>query len=144
MNLKPFTGGVLQRMPPSDADHGHESKADSGVESALERRPEVLVFDEPPRASIIVVSHPDAGDITPMLLSYTIEVHYRQVNGSSCPPLSRFHPFVSLWGFDGLIGVCSAQKPAESRKSGDDAMMITLKSSPFGWWISWSSYKFCG
>ncbi|KAG8081589.1 hypothetical protein GUJ93_ZPchr0575g29174 [Zizania palustris] len=30
---------------------------------------------------------PDAGDITPMLLSYTIEVHYKQVRGSSWRPV---------------------------------------------------------
>jgi hypothetical protein len=63
------------------------------------------VFDEHLRASIITFSRLDVGDIAPMLLSYTMEVHYRQVSGSSCRPLSYFRRSVSLWGFDGLIGV---------------------------------------
>lgn len=36
------------------------------------------IFDELPKASIVSVSRPDAGDISPMLLSYTIEVQYKQ------------------------------------------------------------------
>lgn len=37
------------------------------------------IFDELPKATIISVSRPDAGDISPMLLSYTIECQYKQV-----------------------------------------------------------------
>lgn len=37
------------------------------------------MFDELPRAIIIEVSRPDAGDISPMLLSYIIEFRYKQV-----------------------------------------------------------------
>ncbi|KAL6630946.1 hypothetical protein ACP70R_028286 [Stipagrostis hirtigluma subsp. patula] len=82
------------RVPPPDPDLGPEGGGDDAApSSAPERRPEVLaaaasaslrvpdaarVFDELPRASIVAVSRPDAGDITPMLLSYTIEVHYKQ------------------------------------------------------------------
>ncbi|KAK9136795.1 hypothetical protein Sjap_007389 [Stephania japonica] len=36
------------------------------------------IFDELPKATIISVSRPDAGDISPMLLSYTIEFRYKQ------------------------------------------------------------------
>ncbi|KAG7013656.1 Phospholipase D zeta 1 [Cucurbita argyrosperma subsp. argyrosperma] len=36
------------------------------------------IFDELPNATIISVSRPDAGDISPMLLSYTIECQYKQ------------------------------------------------------------------
>ncbi|XP_065863722.1 phospholipase D zeta 1 isoform X3 [Euphorbia lathyris] len=36
------------------------------------------IFDELPTASIVSVSRPDPGDITPVLLSYTIEVQYKQ------------------------------------------------------------------
>ncbi|KAK1385618.1 Phospholipase [Heracleum sosnowskyi] len=36
------------------------------------------MFDELPRATIIQVSRPDASDISPMLLSYTIEFRYKQ------------------------------------------------------------------
>ena len=51
-----------------------------GASSASFRLPEsARVFDELPRARIVGVSRPDAGDITPMLLSYTIEVQYKQV-----------------------------------------------------------------
>ncbi|XP_039071847.1 phospholipase D zeta 1-like [Hibiscus syriacus] len=35
------------------------------------------IFDELPKASIVSVSRPDAGDISPMLLSYTIEFRYK-------------------------------------------------------------------
>ncbi|XP_008795779.1 phospholipase D zeta 1-like [Phoenix dactylifera] len=36
------------------------------------------IFDELPKATIVSVSRPDASDISPMLLSYTIEVQYKQ------------------------------------------------------------------
>eukprot|EP00257_Ricinus_communis_P015464 XP_015573381.1 phospholipase D zeta 1 isoform X2 [Ricinus communis] len=36
------------------------------------------IFDELPTATIVSVSRPDAGDISPVLLTYTIEVQYRQ------------------------------------------------------------------
>lgn len=36
------------------------------------------IFDELPTATIVAVSRPDVGDITPLLLSYTIEVQYKQ------------------------------------------------------------------
>jgi hypothetical protein len=45
-------------------------------------------FDELPRARIMAVSRPDAGDITPMLLSYTLELQYKQVC-TARPPLHR-------------------------------------------------------
>ncbi|KAK8948968.1 Phospholipase D p2 [Platanthera zijinensis] len=37
------------------------------------------IFDELPKASIVSVSRPDASDITPMLLSYTIEFKYKKL-----------------------------------------------------------------
>lgn len=37
------------------------------------------IFDELPNATIIQVSRPDAGDISPMLLTYTIELQYKEV-----------------------------------------------------------------
>ncbi|KAL8162836.1 hypothetical protein V2J09_014325 [Rumex salicifolius] len=36
------------------------------------------IFEELPRATIVDVSRPDAGDISPMLLSYVIEVQYKE------------------------------------------------------------------
>lgn len=36
------------------------------------------IFDELPKATIIQVSRSDAGDISPMLLTYTIQVQYKQ------------------------------------------------------------------
>ncbi|KAI9122956.1 hypothetical protein K1719_005845 [Acacia pycnantha] len=36
------------------------------------------IFDELPKATIVSVSRPDAGDISPMLLSYTIDFEYKQ------------------------------------------------------------------
>lgn len=37
------------------------------------------IFDELPQATIVEVSRPDVADISPMLLSYTIEFQYKQV-----------------------------------------------------------------
>lgn len=37
------------------------------------------IFEELPKASIVSVSRPDASDISPMQLSYTIQVQYKQV-----------------------------------------------------------------
>ncbi|KAK8633595.1 hypothetical protein V6N13_014439 [Hibiscus sabdariffa] len=36
------------------------------------------IFEELPKATIVSVSRPDTGDMSPMLLSYTIEVRYKQ------------------------------------------------------------------
>ena len=38
----------------------------------------VWIFEELPKATIVSVSRPDTGDFSPMLLSYTIEFHYKQ------------------------------------------------------------------
>lgn len=46
-----------------------------GSEAAAATR----IFDELPTATIVSVSRPDASDITPLLLSYTIEFQYKQV-----------------------------------------------------------------
>jgi len=37
------------------------------------------IFDELPQATIVSVSRPDPSDISPVQLSYTIEVQYKQV-----------------------------------------------------------------
>jgi phospholipase D1/2 len=39
----------------------------------------VRIFEELPQAEIVSVSPPDVSDITPMLLSYTIHFHYKEV-----------------------------------------------------------------
>lgn len=51
------------------------------------------IFEELPKATIVSVSRPDVSDITPMLLSYTIEFRYKQV----------FLPCISFL-FDILVG----------------------------------------
>lgn len=38
----------------------------------------MTIFEELPVATIVSVSRPDTGDISPMLLSYTIEFQYKQ------------------------------------------------------------------
>lgn len=38
------------------------------------------IFEELPQATILSVSRPETADFSPMLLSYTIEVHYKQVD----------------------------------------------------------------
>lgn len=40
------------------------------------------IFHELPKAAIIQISRPDAGDISPMQLTYTIEFQYKQVSPS--------------------------------------------------------------
>ncbi|XP_044479932.1 phospholipase D zeta 1-like isoform X2 [Mangifera indica] len=45
----------------------------SGLEPESSR-----IFDELPESTIVSVSRPEAGDISPMLLSYTIEFQYKQ------------------------------------------------------------------
>ncbi|KAL0454752.1 UNVERIFIED_CONTAM: Phospholipase D zeta 1 [Sesamum latifolium] len=42
------------------------------------------IFEELPTATIVSVSRPDASDITPLLLSYTIELQYKQVSSILC------------------------------------------------------------
>lgn len=81
-------GHRYARMPP---EHESEGDASSSSVPGPAPRPEVLaasasfrlseatrVFEELPRATIFSVSRPEAGDITPMLLSYTIEINYKQ------------------------------------------------------------------
>lgn len=38
----------------------------------------VRIFEELPKASIVSVSRPETGEISPILLSYTIELQYKQ------------------------------------------------------------------
>ncbi|WCJ26915.1 phospholipase D P1 [Euphorbia peplus] len=46
---------------------------------SLRHLPELnSIFDELPRATIVSVSRPDTGDISPMLLSYTIQLQYKE------------------------------------------------------------------
>lgn len=40
------------------------------------------IFEELPKAVIVSVSRPDASDISPVLLSYTIECQYKQASSS--------------------------------------------------------------
>uniref|UniRef100_A0A0E0FKU1 Phospholipase n=1 Tax=Oryza nivara TaxID=4536 RepID=A0A0E0FKU1_ORYNI len=68
-------GGGYVRMPQEP-----EGEAAAAGAGSFLRLPESAgAFDELPRARIVGVSRPDAGDITPMLLSYTVEVQYKQV-----------------------------------------------------------------
>lgn len=53
------------------------------------------MFDELPKATIVSVSRPDVSDISPMLLSYTIECQYKQVP-SSCL-LWIFKAAIACW-----------------------------------------------
>lgn len=76
-------GQRYARMPPEPE-----------ASSASFRLPEsARVFDELPRARIVAVSRPDAGDITPMLLSYTVEVQYKQVASIQEGFTSSISPF---------------------------------------------------
>ena len=64
----------MQSEPPSTAISSAASlRLAGGSEDAR-------IFDELPEATIVSVSRPDAADISPMLLSYTIEFRYKQVS----------------------------------------------------------------
>lgn len=63
--------------PPSPPAPGEISPAPSFRQGGAE--PPNRIFDELPKATIVSVSRPDAGDISPMQLSYTIQVQYKQV-----------------------------------------------------------------
>ena len=74
-----------EQGPEEDGEEDGQSYARMPPEpepsSSSFRLPEsARVFDELPRARIVAVSRPDAGDITPMLLTYTVEVRYKQVS----------------------------------------------------------------
>ncbi|KAL5227220.1 hypothetical protein ABZP36_015485 [Zizania latifolia] len=78
-----MSGGQLVREEEEEV-YGHryvrmpaEPEGDAAVAS-FRLSESARAFDELPRARIVGVSRPDAGDITPMLLSYTIEVQYKQ------------------------------------------------------------------
>ncbi|QCE07301.1 phospholipase D [Vigna unguiculata] len=43
----------------------------------------VWIFDELPKATVVSVSRPDTGDISSILLSYTIQLQYKQAQASS-------------------------------------------------------------
>lgn len=79
------------------------------------------IFDELPRATIVHVSRPDAGDISPALLSYTIEFEYKQVQIQSITKIWNSHcclfvyqdPFVFLTS-DYWIGNDELWMPSET------------------------------
>ncbi|KAE8660164.1 Phospholipase D p1 [Hibiscus syriacus] len=55
----------------------------SRTSSAVSSTESTRIFDELPKATIVSVSRPDAGDISPVLLSYTIEFRYKQASSLS-------------------------------------------------------------
>ncbi|PON88229.1 Phospholipase D family [Trema orientale] len=56
-----------------------QMQSEPAMSFSFSLRPEpTRIFDELPKATIVDVSRPDAGDISPMLLSYTIEFQYKQ------------------------------------------------------------------
>ena len=73
------------------------------------------IFDELPKATIVFVSRPDASDISPALLTYTIEFRYKQARSF------RFFYFYFSLLFSGFIfyaSVCFARK--RKRKESDE------------------------
>ncbi|CBI22957.3 unnamed protein product, partial [Vitis vinifera] len=54
------------------------------------------IFDELPKATIVFVSRPDASDISPALLTYTIEFRYKQAR--SVAVIFRFYKFLITLG----------------------------------------------
>nr|CAD1828512.1 unnamed protein product [Ananas comosus var. bracteatus] len=69
---------MFSDRPPVEGGHCYvkmpsEPPPPAAAAAAAER-----IFDELPKATIVAVSRPEASDITPMLLSYTIEFEYKQ------------------------------------------------------------------
>lgn len=52
------------------------------------------IFEELPVARIVSVSKPDASDFSPLLLSYTIQLQYKQVGLIDC---SHMHINIALY-----------------------------------------------
>lgn len=50
----------------------------------------VRIFEELPKATIVSVSRPETGEISPILLSYTIELQYKQ----ACTHFSQVYSLV--------------------------------------------------
>lgn len=92
-------------IPPSEAFSASHSFRRCGET--------VWIFDELPKATVVSVSRPETGDISPILLSYTIQLQYKQAHtrilvcfflvfvsvfmyNDSDSSIS-FYSFVSLW-----------------------------------------------
>ncbi|XAR57043.1 Phospholipase D [Bertholletia excelsa] len=67
----PRYGQMQQEPSPSGNSSTLSFSSQSGLESPR-------IFEELPEATIVSVSRPDTGDISPMLLTYTIEFRYKQ------------------------------------------------------------------
>ncbi|KAJ3683672.1 hypothetical protein LUZ60_013899 [Juncus effusus] len=63
----------MQSEPPPSSAPSPRSFRTQSMELERDR-----IFEELPKCTIVSVSRPDAGDITPMLLTYTIELEYKQ------------------------------------------------------------------
>lgn len=61
--------GVIRRTRTSGADAAAACSIGGGCQ----------IFDELPKATIVSVSRPDTTDFSPLLLSYTLELQYKQV-----------------------------------------------------------------
>ena len=72
MTTEQLVSGGGHRYVQMQSEPSMTSFRQSGAESAR-------IFDELPKATIVSVSRPEAGDISPMLLTYTMEFQYKQV-----------------------------------------------------------------
>lgn len=70
-------GGAKYVQMQSEADFS--SSFYSFHQRDSEEGEQARIFYELPKAAIIQISRPDAGDISPMQLTYTIEFQYKQV-----------------------------------------------------------------
>ncbi|WVY95871.1 hypothetical protein V8G54_028022 [Vigna mungo] len=95
----------------------------------------VWIFDEMPKATVVSVSKPDTGDISSILLSYTIQLHVRPLEGRCCP--HRFGSFAPIRGLteDGsqaqwfVDGHAAFEAIATSIQDAKSEIFIT------GWWL---------
>lgn len=62
--------------------NGHryfQMQSEPSISSSLHSFEPTWIFDELPKATVVSVSRPDAADISPFTLSYTVEFQYKQV-----------------------------------------------------------------
>lgn len=74
----------LEKLTSDGGEHRYvKMQAEPAIQSSHSMRLQGLdqerIFEELPKATIVSVSRPDVSDISPLLLSYTIEFRYKQV-----------------------------------------------------------------
>lgn len=72
-------GGVGPKYTQIQTESSLPAMMSSFFSIHLQSPESARIFDELPKATIVQVSRPDAADISPVMLTYTIEFEYKQV-----------------------------------------------------------------